>query len=234
MFDHPDIARLAGYLAGRLGGGVLSGTRLRALPAVRLGVSDRVAIIGMACRFPGSPDAGVFWERLCLGSDMVTRGRPDGLFVDAETEAARSYGAYVEGLDGFDAGFFRIAPVEAELMDPQQRMLLETSWAALEDAGIAPEGLRESRTGVYGGVHDERLPGSLTSGAGQDDPGNQVCTGLRVCLPLDGDWAGCFCFGIARSGDHGGHGVFVVAGGAAPGGGGRCGQGRRIWHWQAE
>ena len=82
----------------------------------------------------------------------MTRGRSDGLFVDAETQAARHFGAYVEGLDRFDAGFFRIAPVEAELLDPQQRMLLETSWAALEDAGIAPDGLRGSRTAVYGGV----------------------------------------------------------------------------------
>ena len=82
----------------------------------------------------------------------MTRGRPDGLFVDEATESARPYGAYVEGLDRFDAGFFRIAPSEAELLDPQQRLLLEVSWAALEDAGLPPGRLRGSRTGVYGGV----------------------------------------------------------------------------------
>ena len=79
----------------------------------------------------------------------MSRGRPDGLYVDAETESARPWGAYVEGLDRFDAEFFRIAPLEAELLDPQQRLLLEVSWAALEDAGRDPSGLAGSRTGVY-------------------------------------------------------------------------------------
>ncbi|MDE0628612.1 MAG: SDR family NAD(P)-dependent oxidoreductase, partial [Bryobacterales bacterium] len=152
VFDHPDIARLAEHLAGKLAGAAPAVPRMRALPAGRGRSDDRIAIVGMACRFPGAEDAEAFWAQLRSGADLVTRGRPDGLFVDAETEAARPFGAYVEGLDRFDAGFFRIAPVEAELLDPQQRMLLETSWAALEDAGIAPDGLRGSRTGVYGGV----------------------------------------------------------------------------------
>ncbi|MDE0628792.1 MAG: SDR family NAD(P)-dependent oxidoreductase, partial [Bryobacterales bacterium] len=156
VFDHPDIARLAEHLAGKLAGVAPKASRARALPAVRRRDGERVAIVGMACRFPGAPDADAFWSQIRSGADSVTRGRPDRLFVDAETEAARPFGAYVEGLDRFDAGFFRIAPVEAELLDPQQRMLLETSWAALEDAGIAPDGLHGSRTGVYGGVcgHD--------------------------------------------------------------------------------
>ena len=121
------------------------------LPEVRATNDQRIAIVGMACRFPGAPNAEEFWAQLLSGADLVTRGRPDGLFVDTETEATRPFGAYVDGIDRFDAGFFRIAPVEAELLDPQQRMLLETSWEALEDAGIAPDGLRGSRTGVYGG-----------------------------------------------------------------------------------
>ena len=82
----------------------------------------------------------------------MTRGRPDGLFVNRETEAAAPLGAYIEGMDLFDAEFFRIAPVEAEMLDPQQRLLLEVSWEALEDAGLDPTGLRGTRTGVYGGV----------------------------------------------------------------------------------
>ncbi|MDE0127419.1 MAG: SDR family NAD(P)-dependent oxidoreductase, partial [Bryobacterales bacterium] len=152
VFDHPDIARLAEHLAGKLAGLTPEGPRVRALPAARQRGDERIAVIGMACRFPGAEDAEAFWAQLRSGADLVTRGRPDGLFVDAETEAARPFGAYVEGLDRFDAGFFRIAPVEAELLDPQQRMLLEASWAALEDAGIAPDGLQGSRTGVYGGL----------------------------------------------------------------------------------
>ncbi|MDE0106446.1 MAG: beta-ketoacyl synthase N-terminal-like domain-containing protein, partial [Bryobacterales bacterium] len=172
VFDHPDIARLAEHLAGKLAGVSLGASRARTLPAVRHREDERIAIVGMACRFPGAPDTDAFWTQLRSGADLVTRGRPDGLFVDAETETARHFGSYVEGLDRFDAGFFRIAPVEAELLDPQQRMLLETSWAALEDAGIAPEGLRGSRTGVYGGVcgHDyEALIATLG-----DDPSTNL------------------------------------------------------------
>ena len=71
-----------------------------------------------------------------------------------QSESCR-YGAFVDDIDQFDDAFFRISPVEAELLDPQQRMMLETSWEALEDAGIDPEGLRESRTGVYTGISND-------------------------------------------------------------------------------
>ena len=150
VFDHPDAVRLARYLAGELGDAGLA--ERGSAPAVVRREGDRVAIVGMGCRFPGGNGPAEFWGSLVAGRDLVTRGRPDGLFVDAETEAARAYGAYVEGLDRFDAEFFRIPPVEAELLDPQQRLLLEVSWAALEDAGLDPGSLRGSRTGVYAGM----------------------------------------------------------------------------------
>ena len=157
VFDYPDSVRLARHLAGALGA-VLpewkepTPTGRTGPPAARLREEERIAIVGMACRFPGGADLEAFWRLLAAGGDAVTEGRPDRLFVDPETEAARFFGAYVEGMDRFDAEFFRIAPVEAELLDPQQRLLLETSWAALEDTGLDPGGLRGSRTGVYGGL----------------------------------------------------------------------------------
>ena len=168
VFDHPDATRLGLHLARALEGMVPEPPRAQLLPAARPGHMEPVAIVGAACRFPGAPDLAAFRELLARGGDAVTRGRPDGLYVDAETEADRPFGAYVEGLDRFDAAFFRIAPVEAELLDPQQRMLLETSWAALEDAGLDPGRLRGSRTGVYGGVcgHDYE---ALVANPG-DDP----------------------------------------------------------------
>ena len=70
----------------------------------------------------------------------------------AAEKAIYRRGAFVEGIDLFDAGFFQIAPIEARLMDPQHRMLLETTWQVLEDAGIDPEQLRGSRTGVFAGI----------------------------------------------------------------------------------
>ena len=169
LFDHPDAARLGAHLAREFGDAGPTDVRpdARDVRDVRAPVAprpegERVAIVGMACRFPAGPDVGAFWESLRSGVDAVTEGRPDGLFVDAETEAARSFGAYVEGMDRFDAEFFRIAPVEAELMDPQQRLLLEVSWTALEDAGLDPGSLRRSRTGVYAGMmtldYEQLLP----------------------------------------------------------------------------
>ena len=75
------------------------------------------------------------------------------MFPDAGAPSrARSFSAYFKGLDQFDAAFFRISPVEAELMNTQQRLMLETSWRALEGAGIDPELLRGTSTGVYAGI----------------------------------------------------------------------------------
>ena len=122
-----------------------------------------IAIVGMACRFPGASNISAFWRLLAAGQNAVSEGVPGSgvgrwgqLFPDdtIQNESCR-YGAFVDDIDLFDDTFFRISPVEAELLDPQQRMMLETSWEALEDAGIDPEGLRESRTGVYTGISND-------------------------------------------------------------------------------
>ncbi len=130
------------------------------------GFAQPIAIVGMACRFPGAPDVPSFWKLLEAGENAVSEGVPgsgDGrigeLFPDAEiqSEACR-FGAYLDRIDLFDAAFFRISPVEAQLLDPQQRLMLETSWKAIEDAGMDPDRLKGSRTGVYAGIsnHDYR------------------------------------------------------------------------------
>ena len=151
VFDHPSPAKLARALAAQLG----EARAERPVPAPSLPprrADERIAVVGMSCRFPAGPDPASFWRSLEAGADAVTRGRPEPLPVDRETAEHPAWGAYVAGLDRFDADFFRIAPVEAELMDPQQRLLLEVSWEALEDAGLAPGGLEGSRTGVYAGI----------------------------------------------------------------------------------
>ena len=124
----------------------------------RVAEGERIAIVGMACRFPGAADLSSFWDRLAAGADAVTDGRPgSGPWRDLERDsdadnAAYRRGGYVGEIDGFDARFFSIRPIEARTMDPQQRMLLESSWQALEDAGMDPDRLRGSRTGVYVGI----------------------------------------------------------------------------------
>ena len=180
MFDYPDIAGLAEFLMGELadiGEGDTPEPHpaphparrvpdrpvpdRRPLPlreAERVAEDERIAIVGMACRFPGAADLSSFWDRLAAGADAVTDGRPDaGPWRDLDRDsgaddAAYRRAAYVGGIDEFDARFFAIRPIEARTMDPQQRMLLETSWQALEDAGMDPDRLRGSRTGVYVGI----------------------------------------------------------------------------------
>ena len=154
VFDYPDIASLASHLAEELGQlGDASDVPLSlepAPPAERppavAGADDAIAIVGMACRLPRANTLEEYWRLLESGTDAVTDGRPDSEL------APRIRGAFVDGIEWFDSRFFRIAPIEARMMDPRQRMMLETSWEALEDAGIDPEGLRGSLTGVYAGV----------------------------------------------------------------------------------
>ncbi len=150
VFDYPDISSLAGHLAEELG--QLGDAPSAPEPLVPVETQpvrsdeDGIAVIGMACRFPQSENLSEYWRLLESGTDAVTDGRPgDGI-------APGLRGAYVEGIEWFDSRFFRISPVEARLMDPQQRMMLETSWEALEDAGIDPDRLRGSQTGVYAGI----------------------------------------------------------------------------------
>ena len=145
------------------------------------GSNEPIAIVGMACRFPGANGISAFWRLLEEGGNAVQEGVPGSgigrigaLFPDdtGQIQACR-FGAYLEELEQFDAAFFRISPVEAQLLDPQQRLILETSWRALEDAGIDPEGLKDSRTGVYAGISNNDYRGLIleaSEGAGAAEP----------------------------------------------------------------
>ncbi|MFD8803818.1 SDR family NAD(P)-dependent oxidoreductase, partial [Streptomyces atroolivaceus] len=165
VFDHPTPAALASHLrTGLLGGPEpatgTAGARPSAAPVAA--ADDPIAIVGMACRYAGgvaSPED--LWRLVSAGTDAVTdfpedRGwDTEGLYDPDPTRSGTSYtrrGAFLTGADRFDAAFFGINPREATAMDPQQRVLLETAWEAVERAGIDPTTLRGTDTGVFAGV----------------------------------------------------------------------------------
>ena len=120
-----------------------------------------VAVIGMACRLPGgieSPEQ--LWEALRRGDDLVTEVPPDRWdkdeYYDPESgvpgRTASKWGAFLDDVAGFDSEFFGINEREAAALDPQHRLLLETSWEAMEHAGLTPDVMKDSLTGVFTGL----------------------------------------------------------------------------------
>ena len=122
---------------------------------------EPIAIVGMACRFPGdAEDLDGFWDVLAAGRNMVSALPADRFDLDALYDADPDapgrtnvrHGGFLRDIAGFDPQFFAIAPLEAEAMDPQQRLLLESCWHALEDAAIAPASLHGTDAGVFVGI----------------------------------------------------------------------------------
>ncbi|WP_433390866.1 SDR family NAD(P)-dependent oxidoreductase [Micromonospora sp. KLBMP9576] len=169
-FDHPSTQAVADHLAE-----TVRGTSAAPRAVTRARNDEPVAIVGMACRFPGgvrSPEE--LWELVAAGRDAVggfptDRGWDVGsLFDPVPGVVGKSYtreGGFLYGAADFDAEFFGISPREALSMDPQQRLLLETSWEAFEDAGVDPVALRGSDTGVFAGMMYHDYPGNASTGA---------------------------------------------------------------------
>ncbi len=162
VFDHPTPGALARFLRER----VLGATAPQAAPAparAAAAADEPIAVIGMACRFPGGADSPeAFWELLADGADAMSpfpadRGWRIGALRDPdrpETVLTRE-GGFLHDAGEFDAAFFGISPREAVAMDPQQRLFLHAVWEAAERARIAPDALRATDTGVYAGSNGQ-------------------------------------------------------------------------------
>ncbi len=155
VFQYPTIAQLTRFIEGK---NAENGTSpLRAEPAQSVTQGD-VAIIGMVGRFPGADNLDQLWQNLCNGVESISSFTPEelGPGIDerlrTDPDYIRSRGI-INGADLFDAGFFGIGPLEAKIMDPQQRVFLELAHHALENAGYDPERYR-GLIGVFAGIGD--------------------------------------------------------------------------------
>ena len=174
LFDHPTVRAQASWLGGASPSPETHGDNERAaMPstdnhgdrgrAAMPSTDNRIAIIGMAGRFPGAADVEAFWRNLRNGVESITRfsrqeledaGYPARWLDDPRFVPAMGP---IEGTEWFDAGFFGYSPRDAEIIDPQQRLFLEACWEAMENAGYAPGG----RVGVFAGqsasAYEDRL-----------------------------------------------------------------------------
>ncbi len=135
-------------------------------PPARMVVSETVvsrepiAVIGMNGVFPQSPNLETFWKNLLAGKNLIRevpkeRWDWEAYFGDPQKEANKTnikWGGFIDDVDKFDPLFFNISPREADLMDPQQRLFLQTVWKTIEDAGYKPSSLAGSRTGIFVGI----------------------------------------------------------------------------------
>ncbi len=161
VYDYPTVEALAQRLA--------IAQDMPAVSTVRKlkGSDEAIAVIGMACRFPGAPSIQAFWNLLHEGQDAITEvplSRWDTSQVKAEsTNKQTQWGGFLKQVDQFDPKFFGLSPREATHMDPQQRLLLEVCWEALENAGLSAAELEGSYSGIFMGVSNgdySRLQGS--------------------------------------------------------------------------
>ncbi|WP_327130126.1 SDR family NAD(P)-dependent oxidoreductase [Streptomyces sp. NBC_01343] len=185
VYDYPTATGLAEHLLAELLDEQRPDATAAGAPRAVLD-DDPIAIVGMACRLPGgvrTPED--LWHLVSTGGDGIepfptdrgwdlktlSAGDRDGRGRSATLEAG-----FVPGVADFDAGFFGISPREALAMDPQQRLLLETSWEAVERAGIAPDSLHGSRTGVFVGTNG--LDYATLMMNSREDIGGHAGTGL--------------------------------------------------------
>jgi amino acid adenylation domain-containing protein/non-ribosomal peptide synthase protein (TIGR01720 family) len=120
------------------------------VPPVEPAYQGGIAIIGMSGRFAGAESVDELWQHLANGTDLI---EDDPRWEIPDRQGQPNYGSFLKNIESFDPFFFKISGVEARYMDPQQRLFLEESWKALEDAGYAGESIRGRQCGVFVGCH---------------------------------------------------------------------------------
>src|SRR4051812_18194293 len=202
---------------------------------------DSIAIIGIGCRFPGGinhPDA--LWKLLVEGREAVGEIPPDRWnverFYDAEPgilgKSIARRGGFVDGIDQFDQQFFSISPREAPYVDPQHRLLLETAWEAIEDAGLILDFEKGTDVGVYVGIshndyqviqgtpwNSQGISPHSPTGSAHSIAANRIsyCLNLRgPSVAMDTACSSALTAGFSPGGHHplGGGGIALGGGGA--------------------
>ncbi|RKH25266.1 polyketide synthase, partial [Corallococcus sicarius] len=176
LFEHPTVNELARRMERESGGPVAPTPAPRPREVAKTGDSGAIAIIGLAGRFPGAMSVQEFWQNLRGGVESIRRftpeelehlpGLPEGLEL-WHHPAFVAAGGVIEGVEKFDHAFFDMPLREAQFTDPQQRLFLQTAWAALEDAGVDPD----------------RFPGAISLYAGATSSG--YTDAVRQAMPLD-------------------------------------------------
>ncbi|MCZ7417354.1 MULTISPECIES: type I polyketide synthase [unclassified Streptomyces] len=202
VFDHPSSVALADHLLAQYGLSADVGAE-PGLPTTRTADDEPIAIVGMACRYPGgvsSPEE--LWELVDRGVDAISdfptdRGWDAEELFDPDPDRAGTTsvwsGGFLYDAADFDPDFFGLSPREALAMDPQQRLLLETAWESFERAGIDPTSVRGSRTGVFTGImyHDygsrvPRPPADLEPYIGNGSAGSVASGRVAYTFGLEG------------------------------------------------
>jgi len=159
------------------------------LDSLQQRLNEPIAIVGMACRFPGgADDLEAYWQLLCDGVDAIRETPPnrwnaDRLYDPDPTAPGKMnsrWGGYLERIEEFDNLFFGISDREAARMDPQHRMLLEVTWEALENAGLPPSTLRGKNVGAFVGISVSDFGILLATDLMQTDA--LAVTGTSLCL----------------------------------------------------
>ena len=159
------------------------------LDALERKQAEPIAVVGMACRFPGGAvDPRSYWQLLSAGVDAIRETPPERWDVErfydpdpaAPGKMCSRWGGYLDHIEDFDNHFFGISDREALRIDPQQRLLLELSWEALEDAGLPPSSLRGTKTGAYVGISVSEYGIMLSTDVAETDA--HAAAGTSLCL----------------------------------------------------